>query len=134
MEFYEARNKLRRMSKEKLFELASKQGISRCVIGGKECRLYFRYEGLGFCVSEILGQGCQVQRTKILENCHEDTKEADSPPPLTGSPNANRTGFESTLLHFPARLSLHFRSEKKLPCKYERQMKKERIRYVDYEL
>jgi hypothetical protein len=57
MELYEARNKLRRMDKAGLTELASKQGITRCAVGGKECGLYFRYEGSGFCVSEILGQG-----------------------------------------------------------------------------
>jgi hypothetical protein len=68
MEFNEARNKLRRMTKDVLFELASKQEISRCVIGDEMCGLYFRYEGFGFCISEILGQGCQVQRTKTLEN------------------------------------------------------------------
>jgi hypothetical protein len=84
MEFKEARNKLRRVRKEDLLELAFKQGISKCVIGGEACGLYIRYEGFGFCVSEIMGQGCQVQRTKTLENCPKDLeeKETDSPLPL----------------------------------------------------
>ena len=68
MEFYEARKKLRTMDKVDLLGLASKQrGISRCAIGGEACGLYFCYEGWGFCVSEILGQGCQVQWSKTLE-------------------------------------------------------------------
>ena len=82
MEFHEARNKLRRMDKAHLYQLASNQGISRCVIGGEECGLYFRYEGFGFCVSELLGQGCQVQRTKTLENCPKDPEEKEIDPPL----------------------------------------------------
>jgi hypothetical protein len=36
------------MGEADLFELASKQGISRCVIGGGACGLYFRYEGFRF--------------------------------------------------------------------------------------
>ena len=99
VEFYEARNKLRRMGEADLFELASKQGISRCVIGSGACGLYFRYEGFGFCVSEILGQSCQVQRSKTLENCHKDLKEIDSPPPLVENPDRNRYGIESTLIY-----------------------------------
>jgi hypothetical protein len=105
MEFHEARNKLRRMGKADLLELASNQGgISRCAIGGEACGLYFRYEGLGFCVSEILGQGCQVQRTKTLENWNEDPKEIDCPPPLVENLDRNRNGLESTLLQCPAHL------------------------------
>jgi len=82
MEFYKARNELRRMDKADLFELTSRQGSSRCAIGGEACRLYFRYEGFGFCVSETLGQGCQLLRLKTLENCHKDLKEIDCLPPL----------------------------------------------------
>jgi hypothetical protein len=112
MKFYEARNKLRRVAKTDLFELASKQGISRCVIGGRACGLYFRYEGFGFCVSEILGQGCQVERSKTLENCHEDLKEIDCPPPLVEDPDRNSNGLESTLLHYPTPINPSCHSDK----------------------
>jgi hypothetical protein len=100
MKFYEARNKLRRKGKANLFELASKQGISRCVIGGGACGLYFCYEGFGFCVSEILGQGCQAERSKTLENCYENLKEIQCPPPLVENSDRNRNGLESTFLHY----------------------------------
>jgi len=70
VEFYEAKNKLRTMQKEYLLELASKQEIRRCVVGDEECRLHFTYEGFGFCVSEILGHGCQIQRAKDEFNSH----------------------------------------------------------------
>jgi hypothetical protein len=91
MEFYEARNILRTMRKAYLLELASKQEIRRCVVGGKECSLHLTYEGFGFCVSEILGQGCQVQRAK--DEFSRDLN-GDSPPPLTDNPNCN--GNQST--------------------------------------
>jgi len=112
MKLYEVRNKLRRMGKTDLFELASKQGISRCVIGGGACGLYFRHEGLGFCVSEILGQGCQVQRSKTLENCHEDLKEIDCPPLLVENPDRNRNGLQSTLLPSPTPINASCHSDK----------------------
>jgi hypothetical protein len=95
MQFYEARNKVRRMADSDLFELASQNGISRCAIDGEACRLYFRYEGFGFCVSETLGQGCQVQRSKTLENCRKDMKEIDCPPPLVENPDRNGNSPES---------------------------------------
>jgi hypothetical protein len=63
------------MDKAHLYELASNQGIPIFVVGGVECNLYFRYEDFGFCVSEILGQGCQVQCPKTLENYHKDPTE-----------------------------------------------------------
>ncbi len=70
MEFYEARKKLRTMDKVVLLGLASKQrGISRCAIGGEACGLYFCYEGWGFCVSEILGQGCH-QKSEDLTSIY----------------------------------------------------------------
>ena len=105
MEFYEARNRLRRMGRENLLKLALKQEISRCPVGGVACNLYFRYEGFGFCASEILGQGCEVQSLKSPENCRKDTEEADSPPSVerrdehkapVGNPCLQYlTGFES---------------------------------------
>ena len=85
MEFYEAKNKLRTMQKACLLELASKQEIRRCVVGGAECSLHFTYEGFGFCVSEILRQGCQV--TSEVEFPWDLNR--DSPPPLTENPNCN---------------------------------------------
>jgi len=96
MEFYEARNKLRRMGQADLLELASKQGgIPRCVIGGEACGFYFRYERLGFYVSEIMGQGCQVQRWKTLEDCHKDLKETDRPPILVDNPDNIETNLKT---------------------------------------
>jgi len=103
------------MGKTDLFELASKQGISRCVIGGEACGLYFLYEGFGFCVSETLGQSCQVQRSKTLENCHKDLKEIDCPPPLVENPDRNGNGLESSLLRYPAHLNPSCPATKNLP-------------------
>ncbi len=99
MELHEARKNLRRMTKEDLLELASKQEITKCVVGGEECNLYFRYEGFGFCVSEILGQGCQVQRSKALENCYKVPKETD-PPPSVEARDEERDMVGNTFLQY----------------------------------
>ena len=122
MEFHEARNKLRRMGKADLIEMASNRGITRCVIGSRACGLYFRYEGFGFCVSEILGQGCQAERSKALENCHENLKEIDCPPPLVENPDRNRNGLENTLLHYPNPINPSCHSDKTFS--YEPEMRK----------
>jgi hypothetical protein len=119
MKFYEARNELRRMGKAGLLELASNQGISRCVIGGGACEFYFRHEGFGFCVSEILGQGCQAERSKTLENCHEDLKGIDCPPPLVENPDRNSNGLESTLLHYPTPINPSCHSDKSFSYELE---------------
>jgi hypothetical protein len=62
MDVFKARNELLRMKRGDLFRLASEQKISRCLVGGRACSLYFHYKGLHFCVSEILGKSCLYER------------------------------------------------------------------------
>ena len=78
---------------------SNQRGISRCAIGGEARRFCFCYEGWGFCVSEILGQGCQVQRPKTLERY------------LSGSPAISQQG--SSVLTVSAIYSLFPMPQKK---------------------
>jgi len=43
--------------------LASTQRISKCLISGRPCCLHLHYQGLNFCISEIMGEGCQVEKS-----------------------------------------------------------------------
>ena len=82
MDVYEARNELRRMGKRHLMRLVSAQRISGCLIGGRACGLYLHYKGFNFCVSEIIGQGCQVERSAKLEEVYQDKEKISYPLPL----------------------------------------------------
>ncbi len=75
MDFYEARKELRRMGRRRLLRLVSAQKISGCLIGGRACGLYLHYKGFNFCVSEIMGQGCQVERAARLEEVYQGEEE-----------------------------------------------------------
>ena len=52
---------LRKMRKGDLLRMVLSQKERKCVLGGK-CPFLFEYRRILFCVSEILGQGCQVER------------------------------------------------------------------------
>ena len=62
--------------------LVSAQRISRCLIGGRACGLYMRYKGFNFCVSEIMGEGCQVERSAKVEEVYQSQEESSCPLPL----------------------------------------------------
>jgi hypothetical protein len=82
MNVYQARNELRRMRRKHLLRLASAQRISKCLIGGRACGLYLPYRGFNFCVSEIMGQGCQVHDLANFEEPCQVEKETDWSLPL----------------------------------------------------
>ena len=67
--------------------MVSAQRISRCLIGGLACGLYLRYKGFNFCVSEIMGEGCQLKGLKKLEDRYEDVQEINYPLPLAERPD-----------------------------------------------
>lgn len=67
MNFYEARNELRKMKLQDLFKLASMQKMTLCLVGAKTCSFYFRYKNFFFCLPEILGKGCPYQKMEELE-------------------------------------------------------------------
>ncbi len=88
MDIYEARNELKRMRKGRLFELAANQRISKCLIGDGACVFYLCYGGFHFCVSELLGQSCQIERAEISEGHYGDLEEIHCSLPFTELPGA----------------------------------------------
>ena len=83
MDFYQARNELRRMSRRHLLSLASTQRVSKCFLGGRACCLHLHYQGSNFCISEIMGEGCQVERSAKGEEVYQSQDETSCPLPLT---------------------------------------------------
>ena len=70
MDILKIKSELRRMGPGALFELLAKQRMPNCLIGGAPCCFYLRHEELGFCVSEILGQSCQLEKLRNSEEVH----------------------------------------------------------------
>jgi len=57
----EFRAELRRLGRVTLLKMAFSQREKHCVLRGL-CPFYIDYKGYGFCVSEILGEGCQEEK------------------------------------------------------------------------
>ena len=65
IEFLESRTELRRLGPADLLKMASNQREHHCVLNPNgSCEFYFKYKGFGFCVSELLGQGCQAEKAR----------------------------------------------------------------------
>ena len=66
MNFHSVRSELRRMGSKNLFKMLMSQKESRCILNGL-CSFHSVYKGYAFCLSEVLGEGCESQRLKKLE-------------------------------------------------------------------
>lgn len=61
MDILEGRSELKRMSRGSLFTLGANQRISNCLIGARACGFSLHHQGIHFCVSELMGKGCEVE-------------------------------------------------------------------------
>jgi len=66
MNFHSVRLELRSLGKKKLFRILMNQKESKCLLNGF-CSLIFKYKGFTFCLSEVLGQGCEIENLQKLE-------------------------------------------------------------------
>ena len=82
MDVYQARNELRRMSRRYLLSLASTQKVSKCFLGARACCLHLYYQGFNFCISEIMGEGCQVAKSAKAKEVYQSQDETSCPLPL----------------------------------------------------
>jgi hypothetical protein len=64
---FRARAELRRMAKANLLKMAFCQKEKKCLLGGT-CPFLLEYQCILFCVSEIMGQGCQIEKLRLLSN------------------------------------------------------------------
>ncbi len=83
MNFSSVRSELRRLGSKKLFKILMNQKESKCLLNGF-CSLFFKYEGYTFCLSEVLGRGCEIENLKKLEEGTCKTEE--------GSPSDEKAG------------------------------------------
>jgi hypothetical protein len=60
-----------------LFKMALSRRMSNCLIGGRPCGFLFQYEGSNFCVSEILGEGCQVEKLEQMEQLYDEKEKVN---------------------------------------------------------
>jgi hypothetical protein len=59
------KSELRKMKRGDLLGMSLNQKERKCLLGGI-CPFLLEYRCILFCVSEILGQGCQVEREKVV--------------------------------------------------------------------
>ena len=75
LNIYSVKIELRRFGLRNLFEMIMNEKESRCVLHGL-CSFYFKYRGYGFCLSEVLSKGCELQKIEepqeeIIQNDKE---------------------------------------------------------------
>ncbi len=77
MNFVLVRAELRRMGRKNLFRMLMSQKESKCLLNGL-CSLHFEYKGYTFCLSEVLGEGCESEKLRKLEKeaCERGEAEA----------------------------------------------------------
>jgi hypothetical protein len=68
------RAELRQMAKRDLYRMAFEQKENRCLLYGP-CPFLLFYQGVRFCVSEILGKGCESGRLGLLSQDIDDSPE-----------------------------------------------------------
>jgi len=88
----EFRIELRRMSRRDFFKLALNRRLSNCLIGGRLCGFHLKCNGSSFCVSEILGKECEVERLDPLKQLCDEKEEVNSSLPF---PQKMETGLLS---------------------------------------
>jgi hypothetical protein len=67
MDILAAKHELQKMRARNLFKMAMDQKLSRCLVGGRTCGYSLLYRGIRFCVSELLGKGCLLERLREWE-------------------------------------------------------------------
>ena len=74
---FQARAALRRMAKANLLKMAFCQKEKKCLLGGT-CPFLLEYQCILFCVSEIMGQGCQIEKLRLLSNENAQSEDESS--------------------------------------------------------
>ncbi len=102
MNFRLVRAELRRMGRKNLFKMLMGQKESKCLLDGV-CSLHFEYKGYTFCLSEVLGEGCESEKLKKLEKEACEREEA----------KASQENLDAPLFDCARRSSYNFIREEK---------------------
>ena len=82
LEILETKIELKRMKRGDLFKLVMDQRLSNCLVGGMVCGYSIHYKGVCFCVSELLGKGCLVERLGQWEKFYPNKGKINNSLPL----------------------------------------------------
>ena len=77
MNILKTKGELQRMNRGDLFRLVMDQRLSKCLVGGMACGFYLQYKGTRFCISELLGKGCLVERLKQGDPFYPDQEKSN---------------------------------------------------------
>ena len=66
------------MAKAILLKMAFCQKEKKCILGGV-CPFLLEYQGILFCVSEIMGEGCQIEKLRLLSDENDQSDGGISP-------------------------------------------------------
>ena len=80
MDILEAKHELQKTRARDLFKMAMDQKLSRCLVGGRTCGYSLLYKGIRFCVSELLGKGCLLERLEEWERFFPEQGVLHGPP------------------------------------------------------
>ena len=100
MDILKAKTELKRMSRKDLFNLAVNRRMSHCLIGGKPCGFHLQHRGSSFCVSELLGEGCQVERLEQLDYLDDKKEGSNSSLPFLEKMEAELTSPGKSVVGF----------------------------------
>jgi hypothetical protein len=78
MDILNTRSELQRMNRGNLFKLTMDQRLSKCLVGGITCGLTLQYKGIRFCLSELLGKGCLVEKAGQWDQFGSDKEKINS--------------------------------------------------------
>jgi hypothetical protein len=82
VDILEAKCELKKMRGIDLFRMVMDQKLSKCLIGGMTCGYSLLYKGIRFCVSEIMGEGCFVERLGHWEKFYPEKEGINDFPAL----------------------------------------------------
>jgi hypothetical protein len=74
VDIYEAKRELKEMRGVELFRIVMDQKLSKCLIGGMTCGYSLLYKGIRFCLSEIMGKGCLIERLGQWEKFYPEKR------------------------------------------------------------
>jgi hypothetical protein len=89
---FQFKSELRKMKRGDLLRMSLNQKERKCLLGGI-CPFLLEYRCILFCVSEILGQGCRVERQRLDSVQEDQSGDESSQRPLKPSVGTCLLGF-----------------------------------------
>jgi hypothetical protein len=81
---FKLKAELRKMRKGDLLRMILSQKERKCLLGGI-CPFLLEYQRILFCVSEILGQGCQMERLHFNQKAQGEGEHSQKPKTAPGA-------------------------------------------------